>query len=77
LFMNKVSVALRDKVGFKKRFADSICFVTHFGSPKRKTPNARHQRRARTGVSDKPRMRDMLIARPLHAIVELNPPAGG
>ena len=31
--------------------------------------NARHQRRARTSVSDKPCMRDMLIARPLHAFV--------
>ena len=32
-------------------------------------PNAGHQRRARTAASDKPRMRDMLIARPLHAFV--------
>jgi hypothetical protein len=32
-------------------------------------PNAGHQRRARTAASDKPCMRDMLIARPLHAIV--------
>ncbi|MDQ3668150.1 MAG: hypothetical protein M3410_16570, partial [Acidobacteriota bacterium] len=31
--------------------------------------NAGHQRRARTAASDKPCMRDMLIARPLHAIV--------
>ena len=31
--------------------------------------NAGHQRRARTDASDKPCMRDMLIARPLHAVV--------
>jgi hypothetical protein len=39
------------------------------------TPNAALQRRARTGASDKPCMRDLLIARPLHAIVGRN--AGG
>jgi hypothetical protein len=32
-------------------------------------PNAGHQRRARTAGRDKPCMRDMLIARPLHALV--------
>src|SRR2546425_12421590 len=37
----------------------------------RKQHNAGHQRRARTAANDKPRMRDMLIARPLHAIVSL------
>ncbi len=31
--------------------------------------NAGHQRRARTAARDKPCMRDMLIARPLHAFV--------
>jgi hypothetical protein len=31
--------------------------------------NGGHQRRARTAASDKPCMRDMLIARPLHAFV--------
>ena len=36
----------------------------------RETHNAGHQRRARTAASDKPCMRDMLIARPLHAIVK-------
>src|SRR6266850_8311254 len=34
-----------------------------------KQPNAGHQRRARTAASDKPCMRGMLYARPLHAIV--------
>jgi hypothetical protein len=34
-----------------------------------RSANARHQRRARTAASDKPCMRDMLIARPLHAFV--------
>jgi hypothetical protein len=33
------------------------------------TKRPRHQRRARTAGSDKPCMRDMLIARPLHAFV--------
>jgi hypothetical protein len=32
-------------------------------------PNARHQRRAQTAANDKSCMRDMLIARPLHAFV--------
>jgi hypothetical protein len=36
--------------------------------------NAGHQRRARTAASDKPCIRDMLIARPLHAFVRM--PAG-
>lgn len=30
---------------------------------------ARHQRRARTAASEKPRIGDMLMARPLHAFV--------
>jgi hypothetical protein len=38
----------------------------------RKTHNVGHQRRARTAASDKPCMRDMLIARPLHAFVRLH-----
>jgi hypothetical protein len=36
---------------------------------KAKRHNVGLQRRARTAASDKPRMRDMLIARPLHAFV--------
>jgi hypothetical protein len=37
----------------------------------REAANAGHQRRARTAGSDKPCMRDMLDARPLHAFVRL------
>jgi len=44
----------------------SHCFVV-FNNAMR--ANAGHQRRARTAASDKPCMRDMLIARPLHAFV--------
>jgi len=35
------------------------------------TANAVHQRRARTAARDKPSVRDMLISRPLHAVVGL------
>jgi len=38
---------------------------------KHEAPNARHQRRVLTSASDKPCMRDMLIARPLHAAIAM------
>src|SRR2546429_623718 len=40
-----------------------------------RAPNAGHQRRARTGTSDKPCIRNLLIARPLHAIVKFRAPS--
>ncbi len=49
--------------------SDVICELDILTLDGSEPPNAGHQRRARTAAGDKPCMKDMLIARPLHGFV--------